>query len=322
MATTVLVITYNSAHLLKNLEYVLANSTKCIDEILFIDNASNDNTIHNLKQFHLSGISKRIIENNENIGYRRALNQGVANSKNEYIVSLNLDIIFEQGDICNLVSRLKDNENISCVLPKTYQSGNPLPYFVSKESIPFLYVHNIPSPGRLTSNFSMPTEVCGGPVFAFKKSSYLLSGNLDENVFMYNEEAEMSIRMRGCGFIFLVTDKVIVKHTWGGSGLYERDDGEKSDFFIQNWLKSSVYLYKKMFSSDSLPRKSLWAIIYLIRALEFTVLKRRFEYLKLASHYLLLNTDFSSKHLYSTNWRIRLFLRGHLREIMNRLIQK
>lgn len=113
---SVVIVTYNSK---ENIESYLDSvfAQKYEDrEIIIIDNASKDGTKEILKSKY-----PRItmIENPENYGYSKALNQGIANTRGEFILCLNDDVKLKNSDFltvaCNTMNK---NERIGAIQPK------------------------------------------------------------------------------------------------------------------------------------------------------------------------------------------------------------
>lgn len=315
MSSSILVITFNSSKNLSNIGELMKDSLECIDEILFIDNASTDNTLVLLQALASQYEKVRIIKNFKNMGYRKALNQGVRELNSEFIISLNLDIKFKKGRVCDLVSVINSSEHCSCAVPTIVQSDRIEPYFISIFTIPFLNIHNI-SKGEVDKKaLTAETEVCGGPVFIFRRDAYLKSGGLYDETFMYNEEPEMSIKMKKLGDIFLVTNEVVVSHEWGNSSSDFATNKDKHDFFINNWLYSSINLYRRMFYGDSFFKKLFWYFLYLLKVFQYGVFYLKPSYIIIGIRNLIETRPIRDSTYYRMKWKIFLILRNQLFEI-------
>ena len=322
MSSSILVITFNSSKNFTNITELIKDSLECIDEILFIDNASTDSTLVLLKGLASQYKQVRIIRNSENIGYRKALNQGVRELSSEFIISLNLDIKFREGRLCDLVSIINSSEHCTCALPMIVQQDRIEPYFISIFTIPFLNIHNLSNREVVKKKLTAETDICGGPVFIFRRDTYIKSGGLYDEMFMYNEEPEMSIKMKKIGDKFLVTNKVVVSHNWGNSSSDFAIEKDKHDFFINNWLYSTIYLYRRMFYADPFPKQLLWYFLYLLKAIQYSVFYMKPSYFKIGIWNLRETRPMHDSTYYRMKWKLFLSLRNQLYEIFIKVNKK
>jgi len=86
-------------------------------ELIAIDNGSNDGSKEILLSLvgesatgRFSGNSHTLVFNKENIGFSKALNQGIRLSSGEFIMSLNPDVILEQNFISTLICEFENDE--------------------------------------------------------------------------------------------------------------------------------------------------------------------------------------------------------------------
>ena len=93
---TAAVVNYNGEHLLDACLRSLAAQEGVRLEILFIDNASSDNSVHFVRTHYPQA---RIVANARNLGYNAALNQAVDLMQGDYLLALNTDIHVEP-DFC------------------------------------------------------------------------------------------------------------------------------------------------------------------------------------------------------------------------------
>ena len=315
MSSSILVITFNSSKNLSRIGELIKGSLECADEILFIDNASTDSTLGILEVISSHYEKIRIIRNSKNIGYRKAFNQGVRELNSDFIISLNLDIQFKKGRVCDLISVINSSKHCSCALPMVIQQDRVEPYFISLFTIPFLNIHNQSKGELFKKELTSETDICGGPVFIFRREAYLRSGGLYDETFMYNEEPEMSIKMKTLGDKFLVTSKVIVTHEWGNSSSNFTTKKEKHDFFINNWLYSTIFLYRKMFYDDPFFKKLCWYFLYFLKAIQYSIFYMKPSYTKIGIWNLIETHPVRDITGYRMKWKISLIIRNQLYEI-------
>ena len=88
---SLIIVNWNVKDLLEEcIKFVYSQTKKVIFEIIVVDNNSTDGSIEMLeKQFR----QIHLIKNNENVGFARANNQAIKQSKGEYILLLNPDTL-------------------------------------------------------------------------------------------------------------------------------------------------------------------------------------------------------------------------------------
>lgn len=115
MKISCVVINYNSEKLLKSCFDSLYNLDYENKEIVFIDNASKDNSVAFVMK-HFPGV--RVIANQENSGYAGGANQAVKVSNGDFLMILNPDIIFERDYLKILAGRLKLDDKVGAIIGK------------------------------------------------------------------------------------------------------------------------------------------------------------------------------------------------------------
>lgn len=116
-SVSIILVTYNSEKEIVNcINSLLPQLNEVNGEIIIIDNNSTDNTISLINDIYSKSIS--IIQNNKNLGYTIANNQGITNAKGEYILLLNPDTIVPNKTINNLLNEIKNNDAIGAVAPQ------------------------------------------------------------------------------------------------------------------------------------------------------------------------------------------------------------
>ena len=114
---SVVVLTYNSARLLKSCLDSLLNQSYQRFEVIVVDNGSSDETISLLKEGNYPNLT--IVSNETNLGACRARNQGIELAQNEWILTLDCDIILPKDFLYN-ISRFLLNipQQVAMVQPK------------------------------------------------------------------------------------------------------------------------------------------------------------------------------------------------------------
>jgi len=88
-------------------------------EVIIVDNGSRDGSVDYIKEnsdkFKENHGEFTLIENQENLGFSKAINQGINTTNAEYVFLLNNDVELEPGCISNLVECIKQDDMIFSV---------------------------------------------------------------------------------------------------------------------------------------------------------------------------------------------------------------
>lgn len=96
ISLSVIIITYNSDKFIKKCLLSAINSSVLPEEIIVIDNNSPKSPLKIINSIHLGKvINFRYIKNKNNLGFAKAVNQGVKMAKQNHVMFLNKDALFK-----------------------------------------------------------------------------------------------------------------------------------------------------------------------------------------------------------------------------------
>ena len=255
-------------------------------EIIIVDNNSKDDTQEMIKQLMADNRKKKnkpssinhhpltikLIENQQNLGFAKANNQGIKIAQGEYILLLNSDTKIIQKDFfARAIRFLEKHPKIGILGPKLLWPGNKLQpsggYFPQLprlfawafflDDLPFLsslirsyHPHH---PGFYTKSkyFDQPhfQDWVTGACFFVRRSVFDKVGLLDENFFMYAEEMEFCFRAKKAGFKVFYYPKLFLLHYGGQSsrpGTALRGEFVSLKYFFRKHFPS-YYFYLALF---------------------------------------------------------------------------
>ena len=115
MKVSAIIVAWNSeSDIAACLESVLAAKSGPL-EILVVDNASQDGTPGLLRGY---GNKIVLVENRSNLGFARAVNQGLERARGEYLLLLNPDAALEPGALEEMLSFMDQNPQVGAVGPQ------------------------------------------------------------------------------------------------------------------------------------------------------------------------------------------------------------
>lgn len=197
-------------------------------EITIIDNASSEQIPLAIAKYkHV-----KIIKNDRNYGYGKAINQLVKSSSGKYVLLANSDIQFDKNAIKSMIDRIERNNQIGVVGPfvinekgEKLQSISGMP-FLPRALVIFSFLGKIWPTNIFYKNYhneeldrtkEHEVDVVGGVCMLVRKSVFEKVGGFDERFFMYFEEADFCYRIKQLGYKIIYYPKAKIVHFLGRS---------------------------------------------------------------------------------------------------------
>jgi hypothetical protein len=223
----VIIINYNTRQLTCDCIDSLRSNDVGENNIIVVDNASTDDSVNFLSQNYPH---VRIVRNDKNYGYAKAINIGVSISTADYFIISNSDIIYPEQSIQNLISSYKELDKAGVVAPQfinadgSYQEA--FSYFPSYKfgiwEMTYLiklihksYANEFEKKGDRLPPLAVDYTV--GAVMLFSKKLFQELGGFCEEYFFYTEETDFCKRASQAGYVNYILRNVTVKHLVGGT---------------------------------------------------------------------------------------------------------
>jgi GT2 family glycosyltransferase len=230
---SIILVTYDNLDYTKQcLESIFAKTAYPNYEVIVVDNGSKDGTWSYLLNLRENHANLKIILNDENLGFAKANNMGIKESKGKYIIFLNNDTIITRGLIKGIVRYLEDKE-VGMVGPVTNSIFNEAKVEVTYST-----------PDGLEDFAEQYTLAHGGESFEIKTLALYCAGirrevmddvgMLDERykVGMF-EDDDYSLRLRHRGYKVLCARDLFVHH-YGMASFSKLKNEEYLKIFIEN----------------------------------------------------------------------------------------
>lgn len=219
---SVIIVSYNvAASLRRCLKSVLATKHPGL-EILVIDNSSSDNSVAVAKSFKSPAV--QVFTNSVNIGFPKAVNQGLARATGDYILLLNPDTSISADFFVKSVSFFDRYPTAAIMGPKLIDpDGQPQGSVFPEPSI-INYVREFWLGEKgLTSKFTptapgpVPVNSVSGACMFIPRRTLERIGVFTEQIFMYYEDLDYCRRIRQAGLEIYFNPEVTVIHEHGQS---------------------------------------------------------------------------------------------------------
>ncbi|WP_299524577.1 glycosyltransferase family 2 protein [uncultured Methanobrevibacter sp.] len=215
MKASVITPNYNGKQFLKTYFDSLNNNKESIGEVILIDNGSDDGSVEFIENYSKNlDFPVIVIKNNENVGFAKAVNQGILKSNYNYIFSLNNDTEVEKGAVKSLISLISSNSNIFSVASKMVQFDNKNLIDDAGDEYNILAWTKKTGENQPLKNYNEVYEIfssCAGAAM-YNKAILDKIGLFDENFFAYMEDVDLSYRAKINGYKNLFCPDSIVYH--------------------------------------------------------------------------------------------------------------
>ena len=255
MKLSVVIVNYNVSHYLLQCVDSLSHALRGTDsEVIVVDNHSRDNSVTLLRQYHPE---VRIVENLHNLGFAKANNIAIRQSRGEYVLLLNPDTIVSESVVKGVISFLDSHPeagsagvrmlNADGTVAPESRRGVPTPMtafyklsglcgmFPNSRRFGRYYLGHLPwdSPQQI--------EVVSGAFCMLRTSVLEKVGLLDEDYFMYGEDIDLSYRILKSGATNWYVPETILH--------YKGESTHKSSFrYVHVFYQAMHIFFRKHFS--------------------------------------------------------------------------
>lgn len=214
-------------------------------EVVIVDNAPEAGAETALRQQHPDA---RIINNSENVGYSRAVNQGIAATTGEFVLVLNPDCEFHADAVAHLAACLRAHAQAAVAGPRILNPDGSLEYsarafpdhltflFNRYSLLTRLFPDNPWSRRYLMTDWdhasTRSVDWLSGACMLVRRAAIEKVGAMDEAFFMFNEDVDWCRRMKLAGWDNVYVAEAVVVHHIGASRkrvaarvIYERHRG-------------------------------------------------------------------------------------------------
>ena len=255
---SIIIVNFNTQQLTLNcLESVFRSLTDYHFEVILIDNASRDDSVHVIGEQYPQ---VKLIANEDNLGFSKANNQGMRVAEGRYVLLLNSDTVV-QPNTFEVMTRFMDEHpevgasGCKVVLPdgsldKACRRGFPTPsatfFYVSRLSKLFPKNPRINAYHRedLDPDEAYPIDCLIGAFMMVRREALEQVGMLDEDFFMYGEDVDWCYRIKQAGWVNYYYPKTKIVH-------YKRASSRNKPFKITYEFHRAIYvLYNKHFKQQ------------------------------------------------------------------------
>lgn len=251
MKLSVVIVNYNVRYYVEQCINSVLKATKGIEtEIFVVDNHSHDGSVEYLRKCFPENIL--LIESNHNLGFARANNMAIRQSKGEYVLLLNPDTFVSEESLGQVLTFMDAHPHAGACgalmcnsdgsRARESRRGLPTPFVSFLKMLGFsdrYYMSYLPwdQPGRI--------EVISGAFCMLRRKVLDQIGLLDETFFMYGEDIDLSCRVLKGGYENWFVPVPILH--------YKGESTQKSSFrYVHVFYQAMLIFFRKHYGHLSL----------------------------------------------------------------------
>ncbi|MCX6761692.1 MAG: glycosyltransferase family 2 protein [Candidatus Moranbacteria bacterium] len=179
-------------------------------EVVAVDNNSIDGSLESARQ---SFSRATFIKNEHNLGFSAGNNVGIKYSLErmaEYVLLLNNDTVVKKDFLSRLIESAESDKTVGILSPLIFARDGRAVWF-SGGKIDWLRMKTEHKKELIESNFTR-SDFISGCAMLVRAEVFTKIGLLDEDFFLYWEDADFSVRAKKAGFGLLVVAGAQITH--------------------------------------------------------------------------------------------------------------
>lgn len=231
MTLSIVIVSYNTERLLKDcLESIYAGSNGTPLDVWVVDNNSQDHSVAMVRSLFPR---VNVIENPSNVGFSKANNMAISQSRSDYILLLNPDTLILGDAIERMIKFMNEHPNVGIAGCKVLNRDGTL-YLPCRRSIPTPAIAFYRLTGlsllfpksRMLAQYNLTYEdpeqthevgAVSGAFLLIRRAVVDAIGPLDEHFFMYGEDLDWCLRTQRAGWTVMYHPEAQIVHYQGQS---------------------------------------------------------------------------------------------------------
>jgi N-acetylglucosaminyl-diphospho-decaprenol L-rhamnosyltransferase len=222
----VVIVNYNAGHYLRRaLRSTFESAGDALLEVVVVDNASEDSS----GQAVASYPEVTLIQNERNVGFATAVNQGIRATTAPFVLLLNPDAEILSGTLAGFLKLARDHPRAGAIGPLVRDPDGGI--YPSARKIPSVVeglVHSFLGPFRPDNRYSRaytmadwdhhserPVEWVSGSCMLLRREALDQVGLMDQAYFFAVEDVDLCTRLRMAGWEVLFSPELEVLHQVG-----------------------------------------------------------------------------------------------------------
>ena len=216
-SVSIIIVNYNGKEFLRQCLLTLLDTDYPNFEVVVVDNASTDESIKENEDIFGSDSRIKIVENNINLGHAEGCNIGARVTTGRYIVFLDSDIEFSSKNwLSELVKAIEKDEKIGVAQAKILlaEDKSCSDYVCITVDALGTWAANYGSKEKLfKEKFEILAASSGCCII--RREVFDQAGGFDPDYFIYDDDTDLSLRVRLMGYRVIFVSTSVVIHRGG-----------------------------------------------------------------------------------------------------------
>jgi len=186
-------------------------------DVILVDNGSTDDSVSQICGAFPNVI---LLETGENLGYAGGNNVGIRYALErgaEFICILNNDIVVESGFLEPLLAVLQSDSSVGVATPLIADMVDPnhvwtLGAALNDQTATVLRLFTGESVEGISTRAPFEVDIAPGSAMLVRRAVFERVGLLNEDFFLYYEEADWSLLVRKAGCVIMAVPQSLVRH--------------------------------------------------------------------------------------------------------------
>lgn len=205
----VIILNYNGKNCVADTLKSVLNSNYPNAEIVLVDNGSTDDSPEMIRRNFPKIV---FIKNSQNLGFAAGMNVGIRYALErgaDYVLLLNYDAEISENLLLLMTEEMEKDKKIG-IASSTITDMNSNIWF-SGGRIDWLRIRAVHEKDKKEENY-FNSDYISGCAMLIRAEVFKQTGLMDENFFLYYEDADFSLRARRAGYKLLVLPQSLVRH--------------------------------------------------------------------------------------------------------------
>lgn len=212
-------------------------------EIIVVDNGSTDNSLSLVK-------NHKVIKNPTNLGFAKAVNQGILAATNDYVALINNDLVLHPNWFKHITQAINQHPHAvafgGLILTRDgkYIESEGLKYFWHGQCLNLSNGQAINESYFINHKSSSQVWGLNAAATVYHRQTLINVGLFDEDFFAYEEDVDLSLRLNKLGYQSIYMPQAISYHLGGGTSSGMGNFRHRMD--TKNWIYIIIKNYSRV----------------------------------------------------------------------------
>ncbi|MCW4015013.1 MAG: glycosyltransferase family 2 protein [Candidatus Bathyarchaeota archaeon] len=216
-SVSIVIVNFNGRELLRQCLHTILDTDYPNYNVVVVDNASTDGSLDTMKESFGSDSRIKFVEIHENTGHSEGCNIGAQVTKGEYLVFVDSDIEFDSKNwLREMVNVMENDASIGLAQAKIVLSGDKSCLdcvCVAVDALGTWAANYGTKQEMLKENFEILAASSGCCII--RREIFDHAGGFDPEYFMYDDDTDLSLRIRLLGYKVMFVSSALVIHRSG-----------------------------------------------------------------------------------------------------------